>query len=407
MIKQQYKPSKKILEKYAKVMVHYALNGGKGIKKNETVLLVGKEQSKPLLFEIYKKIIDAGAHVILEYLPDDTHHNFDEYFYTHASEKQITNFQEKFMRGKIDSINHYLRVLSSSDMNILKKVSPKKIMKHAKSQEPWMQWRNEKEATGTFSWTLCNYGTEAMAKAANLSLREYWNQIIKACYLNDKNPVQTWRNLNKAIQKNVKKLNALSIDTLKIEGDDVNLEIKLSPKSAWKGGGGANIPSFEIFTSPDWRGTHGWIRFNQNLYIHGNVVKNIYLEFKKGKVVKATAKQGEKFLKEMIATKNADKIGEFSLTDKDFSKISKSMADTLYDENIGGKYGNTHIALGRSYRDCYKGDYTKVSEGEWEKLGYNTSSVHTDIVSTTDRTVIATLSNGKTKIIYAKGKFTL
>lgn len=403
----EYKPSKKILEKYADVMVHYALNEGKGIKKNETVLLVGREQTKPLLFEIYKKIIDAGAHVVLEYLPDDSEYNFDEYFYNNANEKQISNFPAKLVRGKIDEINHYLRVLSESDMDILKNANSKNIMKKGDAWKPWMQWRNEKQATGKFSWTLCNYGTPAMAAAANLDIKEYWNQIIKACYLRDKNPVATWQDLQKQIQKNVKKLDTLCIDTLKIEGSDVDLEIKLSPFSAWKGGSGANIPSFEIFTSPDWRGTNGWIRFNQPLYRYGNVIENIYLEFKKGKVVKATATKGQKILREMIATKNADKIGEFSLTDMRFSKITKPMADTLYDENMGGKYGNTHIALGMSYRDCYKGDYTKLNESDWRKLGYNNSSVHTDIISTTDRTVTATLQNGTEKVIYQKGKFNL
>ena len=126
----------------------------------------------------------------------------------------------------------------------------------------------------------------------------------------------------------------------------------------------------------------------------------IYLEFKDGIVTKSTAKTGQKFLRQMIATKNADKIGEFSLTDKRFSKITKFMAETLYDENVGGEFGNTHIALGRAYRSCYKGDPSTVTEEEWDKLGYNSSVVHTDIVSTTDRTVTAYLKNGKTKIIY-------
>jgi len=133
----------------------------------------------------------------------------------------------------------------------------------------------------------------------------------------------------------------------------------------------------------------------------------MYLEFKNGRVVKSSASSGEHVLKEMIATKNADKIGEFSLTDKNFSKITKAMADTLYDENIGGKFGNTHIALGAAYRDCYKGDYAKVEEEQWEELGYNSSSVHTDIISTTDRTVTALLADGSEKIIYQKGSFTL
>jgi aminopeptidase len=109
----------------------------------------------------------------------------------------------------------------------------------------------------------------------------------------------------------------------------------------------------------------------------------------------------------MIASENADKVGEFSLTDRRFSRITKFMAETLYDENVGGPFGNTHIALGKSYHDCYAGDPGGVAAAEWERLGFNESSVHTDIVSTTDRTVTATLRDGTEQVIYTGGEFQL
>ncbi|MGH2851844.1 MAG: aminopeptidase, partial [Solirubrobacteraceae bacterium] len=170
---------------------------------------------------------------------------------------------------------------------------------------------------------------------------------------------------------------------------------------------GRNIPSFEIFTSPDWRGTEGWIAFNQPLYRYGNLVRGIRLEFVEGRVVKASAEENEALITEMIATDNADRVGEFSLTDRRFSRITRFMAETLFDENVGGPHGNTHIALGKSYQDCYAGDPGSVSEEEWERLGYNDSRVHTDIVSTTNRTVTATLHGGGEQTIYADGEFVL
>jgi aminopeptidase len=172
------------------------------------------------------------------------------------------------------------------------------------------------------------------------------------------------------------------------------------------GGSGRNIPSFEIFTSPDWRGTNGWIRFSEPLYRYGNLITGVELWFKDGKVIKSKAKQNEKVLKQMIATENADKIGEYSLTDKRFSRITKFMAETLFDENVGGKYGNTHLALGNAYHDCFDGDPGQMNEEDWEELGFNSSSVHTDIVSTTPRTVTAYMKDGSTQIIYKDGLFT-
>ena len=83
------------------------------------------------------------------------------------------------------------------------------------------------------------------------------------------------------------------------------------------------------------------------------------------------------------------------------------MAQTLYDENFGGDCGNTHIALGRAYKDAYTGELTEVSEERWEELGFNTSSVHTDVVSTSERTATAVLRDGGERVIYRGGEFAL
>ena len=107
----------------------------------------------------------------------------------------------------------------------------------------------------------------------------------------------------------------------------------------------------------------------------------------------------------MLKSKNANKLGEFSLTDHRYSRIEKFMADTLFDENIGGRYGNMHVAIGRAYRDCFKGDPAQISENEWDKMGYNNSPEHTDIITTEDRTVTAYLPNQRIKVIYRDGKF--
>jgi aminopeptidase len=83
------------------------------------------------------------------------------------------------------------------------------------------------------------------------------------------------------------------------------------------------------------------------------------------------------------------------------------MAETLYDENMGGPQGNTHLALGVAYKDTCTGDIAGMKEDEFSSLGFNDSSVHTDIISTTRRTVTAHLKDGTTKVIYTDGQFTL
>jgi aminopeptidase len=280
-------------------------------------------------------------------------------------------------------------------------------MRRLAARKPWTEWRFAKENAAKFTWTLALYGTSGLASEAKLSEEEYWGQIIKACFLDEPDPVAKWREVAGEIRAFKDKLNALPIDKLHVEGDDADLWVRLGEKRQWAGGGGRNIPSFEIFTSPDWRGTEGWIRFNQPLYVYGNIIRGVQLTFKEGRVIGAKADEGQTVLQNMIAEENADKIGEFSLTDSRHSRITKFMATTLFDENVGGQFGNTHLALGASYHDCYDGDPSKPNKEEWTRLGFNDSGVHTDIISTTDRTVTATLQDGSEKIIYRNGQFQL
>jgi aminopeptidase len=81
------------------------------------------------------------------------------------------------------------------------------------------------------------------------------------------------------------------------------------------------------------------------------------------------------------------------------------MANTLYDENYGGPYGNCHLAVGASYSDTYDGDPSTLTKDIKEKLGFNDSALHWDLVNTERKTVTAHLVSGKKKIIYKDGMF--
>jgi len=410
-----YTPRDEVLRKYADVLVNFALGGGKGIKKDNVVRVSASESAKPLYLAVCNAVVDAGGHVIAHYGPDDEkgdkrrNISVSRYFYEHAKPHQISFFPAKYLKGLVEQMDHSVFLLAEKDPHALKGVEPKKIMARGVALKPFMDWRHEKEWKGKFTWTIALYGTAAMAKEAGLSEKEYWNQIIKACFLDQRDPIAKWKQVYKQIEHYRSKLNKLSpkIAKLHAKGPDMDIWFKLGDKRAWHAGSGRNIPSFEIFTSPDWRGTEGWIRFNQPLYRYSNKITSIQLWFKNGRVVKSSAKTNERLLREMIATKDADKIGEYSLTDSRHSRITKFMAETLFDENMGGPYGNTHIALGMSYRDTYAGDVSKLTDKEAKHLGFNDSSVHTDMISTTRRTVTAHLKDGSKKIIYKDGHFVL
>jgi len=398
-----------LLEKYARVMVHYGLNNGKGINKGDTVFLVGQECAKDLFMAIAKEIYTAGGNLITNYQPNNIREqSLARILLENGSDEQIAFFVKPYWQGIVEATDHILFIISEPDIHVFEGLPAAKISMMNSARFPYMAMREKKEQAGKLSWTLCLYGTQSMADEAGLTLEEYWEQIIEACYLYEDDPVTKWRQVQQQIEEIKDKLDTLEIEKLHIKGEDADLHIQIGKNRKWLSGGGKNIPSFEIFTSPDWRGTNGFIRFNQPLYYSGKRIAGVHLQFENGLVVASSATENEDALKEMIAQENANKVGEFSLTDKRHSRITKFMATTLFDENMGGAFGNTHIALGNAYKDTFPGDMAAVTDEQWAEMGYNSCpKVHTDIISTSNRIVTATLSNGTEKVIYKDGEFVL
>jgi len=396
-----YQPSAEILAKYADVLVNFALNSGAGVKPGEVVDCAIPDVAKPLALALQNALLKAGAQPMVRLLPT----GFDKDFFNFANPKQLEFFPKKYLQSRAALFDHQIGIIAEPYPQELKDVDHSKIILARDSKKQYRDWLNAKENAGKFTWTIGLWGVEAKAKEVGLSLEAYWQQIIQACFLDEANPAAHWTKIAKEQEQIRQALNDMRIQWVHAIGPDMDLRVKIGSERTWNGGSGRNIPSFEIFTSPDWRGTQGWIKFNQPLYRYGNIVDGVRLEFQKGLVTQASATRGEELLKTMLKSRNADKLGEYSLTDRRFSRITHTMAETLFDENIGGPFGNSHVAIGMSYQDCYRGDPTQVTKAGWKKMGYNDASEHTDIISTADRTVTATLANGVEKVIYANGEF--
>ncbi|MDQ3239521.1 MAG: aminopeptidase, partial [bacterium] len=320
-------------------------------------------------------------------------------------DEQIGFAPEKYFEGIVSQIDHVVRILAESDKYALKGVDSAKIVKGQAALTTFRSKYIQKEKNGKLTWVLASFGTEFEANDVGMNYEDYWNQIIKACYLDFPDPVAKWREINKEKSRVMDALDLMSIEKVHVESEHVDLWVKLGADRKWLGGSGRNIPSFEVFITPDWRGTSGKIGFNVPLYRYGNKIDGIQFEFKNGVIVKASASENEVLLKDIISTKNADKIGEFSLTDKRLSRIDKFMGQTLYDENYGGEFGNTHIAVGMGYVDSYKGDVVNVSRSELDDAGFNDSTEHTDMFSIENRKVTAFMADGSSCVIYENGIF--
>ena len=399
-----YTPSQEILNKYADILINFALRNWKWIKKGDVVFVYIPECAKPFYIPLQQAILKAWWHPIMKYSPDGVTRSF----YENASDEQLEFIPKEYKEWEIKSKTHSIWIYAEADKHELDWIDTSKIMKRIKANKPYRELLDKKKRNWEFSWTLLLYGTQAMADEVNLSLKEYREEIIKACFLDFEDPISERKKQMKVIEKYINKLDILPIESLHILWKDVDLNVKIWLDRKWMSWRWVNIPSFEIFTSPDRRHTQWRIKFSQPLYRYWSLIKWIELTFKDWKVTKATAEENNKLLQEMIKIENMDKLWEFSLTDKRTSRITKFMWETLYDENVWGEFGNTHVALWKAFDESYNWDKLKLDDPKFkESIWLNISVEHVDIVSTTDRTVTATLQDWTQKIIYKNWQFTL
>lgn len=396
--------TQKQLERYADVLIWGMEKArSKRFKKGDLIRIAYDLSTIDLLEEVYKKLITRGFNVVTVALPNA---RMERDFFSISSNNQL-KFIPPWLEVTARNLNGTILLWSPESLTHLADIDPKRQAMFQVERKFFRDIIFEREEQGLLGWTLCNYPSQAQADAAGLSIEEFTEQIVKACFLNRKDPVKHWEEVNDEQDRAKKILNRLKVQYFHIYSPSFELLIKRGENRQWLGGRGCNIPSFELFMSPDWREAEGTYYSDLPSYKGGNYVKGIKLYFREGSVTKVEAEEGEEFVQKTLKTdKFANKIGEFALVDKRFSNINKFMANTLYDENYGGLRGSMHIALGASYPDSYSGDEELTKELK-EQLGFNDSVIHWDLINTEDKTVIAVLDDNKEVIIYNKGQFQL
>ena len=395
----------KLLDNYADVLL-WGLTTARPAspyKSGETVLIQYDPAGLALAEVLFAKLMERGVNVVPRV---NLTWRMEQNFYRLADDSQLS-FMAPGTRELYENLHGAVYILAPESLTHLQAVDPKRIAQTALTRKPYRDVLTKREEAGQFGWTLCICPTDEYAHCAGLSKKEFTEQIIKACHLRARDPVAAWRRIFDDAQKIKNWLNGLPVKSFHVESANVDLTVTPGDERRFIGISGHNIPSFELFLSPDWRGTEGIYYADQPSYRSGNLVRGVRLTFKKGEVVKVSAEEGEEFVKKQVAMDaGSTKVGEFSLTDRRFSKIDRFMANTLFDENYGGEQGNCHLALGSSYADTFAGDPATLTPARKAELGFNDSALHWDLVNTEQKRVTATLRDGSKLVIYEDGRFT-
>jgi len=351
-------------KKLAKIVVDYSL----AVKHDENVVISGSTEASEFIAELYKAVVLRGAHPILRVsLPE-----LSPFFYKYAREHQIKKFPDHF-DYTVKKAHKYIGIDTVSNTRELSGADPRKIVAREVVTRPITNYivnRRDKIWRCTVGFPCM-----AMAQEAEMSLTDYERFVFGAC-------LQDWKKLGHFFDKILKRFQ--KGHKVHLVGDRVDLQFQIHSELAKADKGEENMPGGEIFMAPVRASLNGWIKFDYPAIESGKEVSDIYLEFKKGKVVKFNASKNKNFLREMLATdKNSSYVGEFGIGCN--PKITRFTKNLLFDEKING---TIHLALGMAYKD---------------NGGGNNSAIHWDIVKNMRRGKI--VLDGK--VVQEKGKWRL
>ena len=230
--------------------------------------------------------------------------------------------------------------------------------------------------SGAINWTIVAWPDEAWSEAlyGEPDLERLWSEVATAVRLDEDDPVAAWQSHVDRLEARAAALNDARFDALRLRGPGTDLTIGLLPGSRWRTGAMdtasgrrhvANLPTEEVFTSPDPARADGVVRSTKPLAVQGTIVHDLELRFESGRIVDASA---DVVRAELATDDGANRLGEVALVDgtSRVGKLGTVFLNTLFDENAA-----SHIAYGSGFPHCAEGDDAKR---------VNESSVHTDLM---------------------------
>ncbi|NSL53248.1 aminopeptidase [Calidifontibacillus erzurumensis] len=407
----------KNLQKYAKLLVTKGIN----VQPGDWVKLTISVDQAMLARFITAESYALGAEKVIVKWQDDA---ITKLHYLHQPQEVLTNIPKYEIDETEDHIlNHRVSrlVVISSDPGLLNDVDPAKVAAYQKAAGKAFKVQRVATQNDDIKWTVAAAaGAEWAAKVfPDLSTSEeqvdaLWDQIFKTCRVYEDDPIAAWDEHKKKLNEKAAKLNEIQFHALRFTAPGTDFTIGLPKNHIWACAGSvnpkgeefiANMPTEEIFTSPDTRRLDGVVRSTKPLSYAGTLIEGIVVHFKDGKIVEVSAEKGDETIKKLVfENEGATGLGEVALV-PDPSPISQSgiiFYNTLFDENA-----SNHLAIGSAYPTTLQGG-TKMSEEELREHGLNTSNVHVDfMIGSSEMNVDGIKGDGTVVPIFRNGDWAI
>lgn len=309
--------------------------------------------------------------------------------------------------------------VDGSDPQSLLGIDPKKPMTRSRAMNEQCDVYREGLDFGKNAWCIAGAPVAAWARMVfpdvsdSEATLKLWEAILMASRADGPNPQAEWERHNATFEKNKRLLNGYAFDRLVYKSSNgTDFEIGLNDGHVWEGGAARttdgvvffpNMPTEEVFTSPDRLRANGVVHAVIPLVHSGRVVRDFWLRFKDGRVVEYDASEGRDVLESILSTdENACMLGECALIAKD-TPIRQSgllFYDTLYDENA-----SCHLAVGTGFPECLEGGL-QLSRDELIAHGVNQSRTHVDfMIGADDLCVTGITKTGEEVDVFVDGRW--
>ena len=324
------------VSKLADLLVNYSLE----LRPGQTVRIDGATVAAPLVTEIYRHALKAGAHPRTRIEVE----GLDVIAVNEGSDDQLS-FVSDIDRFEVENLDALVTVWSERNTRALTQADPKRVSRRIASRRKLTNRYWERIDAGEATWVGTRFPSDAHAQDAEMSLTEYEDFVYGACHVrSDEDPVAHWRSTSMGLNARARELETFR--ELRIVGVDTDLRLGVEGRGWLAADGKLNMPDGEIFTSPIETETEGEIRFSFPAIFQGRGVEDVRLRFAGGRVVHAEATKGDDFLQSLLdMDEGARVLGElaFGLN----YEINRFTRDILFDEKIGG---TLHLALGSSFK---------------------------------------------------------
>lgn len=370
------------LERYARLAVEVGANVG----EDQDVWIVALPEHAPLVRAVARQAYASGArYVDVDYSDQHVLRARIE-----LADEATLDWSPPWMLAKLEHISEQhgalINIVGDPEPELFSDLDGARV---GKTRMRELAARRLKAlGAGLINWTIVAYPTEGWARSVfgEPDVEALWDAVASATRLDEADPVEAWRVHIEKLTGRAALLNERGFDSIRFRGPGTDLSVGLMPRSRWDAASMTtvegrvyvpNMPTEEVFTTPDRRRTEGTVRSTKPLALAGNIVRDLELRFEGGCAVEANASSGVDVVREQLRTDDgAARLGEVSLVDGE-SRVGRSglvFLNTLFDENA-----SCHIAYGDGLLETVEGG-GGASEAELDELGFNRSAVHTDFM---------------------------